>query len=184
MNNVKNLLERHVLESNAIENIFAGKNHHLFTDHMAAAGLVLKSGGEMGNLLTPEDIHKVLMWRELPKAGEFRTVGVRVGPYRKPGPEQVGKLMEKWKASLKEELEKGPNLTLEQKEKLAWHCHHWFEAIHPFIDGNGRTGRLILNNIRLLLGIPWLIVIFLERESYYDSIRKWEIKHRVLLKIE
>lgn len=182
MNNIKELLERHVLESNAIENIFVGKNHRLFTDHLAAAGLTLKFSEELKSILTPENIHKVLMWRELPRAGEFRTVGVRVGLYPKSGPEQVGKLMEKWRESLEKDIENGRNLTLEQKEKLAWHYHHWFEAIHPFVDGNGRTGRLVLNNIRLLLGLSWLIVIFLERKNYYDNIRGWESRNRILLK--
>ena len=183
MKDIDGLLERHVSESNAIENIFVEKNHRLFADHLAAAEFIFESSGRL-NILTPESIHKILMRRELPKAGEFRAVGVRVGPYLKPRPEYIEKLMGQWKESLKKDIEDGCRLTPDQKNELAWHYHHWFEAIHPFVDGNGRTGRLILNNIRLLLGISWIVVCFSEREQYYNSIRKWEMEYKTLLEIK
>ena len=41
-------------------------------------------------------------------------------------------------------------------------------------DGNGRTGRLWLNSLRLACGYPWLTVQAAEREAYYESIREWE----------
>lgn len=85
--------------------------------------------------------------------------------------------------SLQQENFCDSSLTLENKEKIAWHYHDWFETIHPFIDGNGRTGRLILNNIRLLFGLPWLIVLFSKRWQYYDKIREWETGHKKLLEI-
>ena len=40
-------------------------------------------------------------------------------------------------------------------------------------DGNGRTGRLWLNNLRLACGYPWLIVQAAERKAYYEAIREW-----------
>jgi fido (protein-threonine AMPylation protein) len=38
----------------------------------------------------------------------------------------------------------------------AWHIS--FEKIHPFVDGNGRTGRILMNVQRLALGLPLLII--------------------------
>lgn len=177
---IRGLLRRHVRESNAIENIFVRENHHLFTDHLSAAEFVVKSARDFRVLVMPEDIHRILMERELPDAGKIRRVKVWVGLESKPRPEDTEKLMEQWKESLQQDLGGGYYLMPSQKERLAWHYHHWFEAIHPFVDGNGRTGRLILNNIRLLLGLPWLIVRYSEREKYYNSIRQWEAENKAL----
>lgn len=49
-----------------------------------------------------------------------------------------------------------------------WHIE--FEKIHPFFDGNGRTGRILMNIQRLQLGLPLLIIHEgLEQQKYY----KW-----------
>lgn len=46
--------------------------------------------------------------------------------------------------------------------------HLDFEGIHPFIDGNGRTGRLILNLMLMQCGYPPINVKFSDRKRYYD----------------
>ncbi len=45
--------------------------------------------------------------------------------------------------------------------------HIVFESIHPFIDGNGRTGRILLNWQRLKAGLPILIIKEEEKQEYY-----------------
>ena len=47
--------------------------------------------------------------------------------------------------------------------------HLEFEGIHPFIDGNGRTGRLILNLDLIRNGYPPINVKFSHRKRYYDA---------------
>ena len=46
-------------------------------------------------------------------------------------------------------------------------AHIDFEMIHPFIDGNGRTGRILYNVQRLKLGLPIEIFYEFEKEKYY-----------------
>ena len=47
--------------------------------------------------------------------------------------------------------------------------HLEFESIHPFIDGNGRTGRLILNFELINHGLLPVNIKFTDREKYYNS---------------
>ena len=54
---------------------------------------------------------------------------------------------------------------------LASIFHHKFEKIHPFMDGNGRTGRILLNYILLKNNYPPLIVLKKERKYYLDALR-------------
>jgi len=53
-------------------------------------------------------------------------------------------------------------------ERVAW-FHLTFEGIHPFIDGNGRTGRLILNFDLMQNGYPPIDIKFTDRRRYYDA---------------
>ena len=51
-------------------------------------------------------------------------------------------------------------------------CHCRFEQIHPFLDGNGRAGRLILNLVLIRLGYPPVIVYKRDRERYLQALRR------------
>lgn len=48
----------------------------------------------------------------------------------------------------------------------------WFERIHPFLDGNGRTGRLLTNLVLIRLGFPPVIIYKRQRAKYLDALRK------------
>lgn len=48
--------------------------------------------------------------------------------------------------------------------------HNQFEKIHPFVDGNGRTGRLVLNLVLVRLGFPPAIIFKREREKYLQGL--------------
>lgn len=55
---------------------------------------------------------------------------------------------------------------------LAVIFHHKFEKIHPFFDGNGRTGRMLLNMLLLKQGYPPIIIRKRDRAEYLDVLRK------------
>jgi Fic family protein len=51
-------------------------------------------------------------------------------------------------------------------------AHGNYERIHPFLDGNGRTGRLLLNLVLVRLGYPPAIIYFRDRSRYLRSLRR------------
>lgn len=110
-------------------------------------------------------IHKILLtaiWDEV--AGRFRAKGeyVRVGTYVAPAPEHIEKMIE--------EAISGYNNNHESYfvEKIA-RFHLEFENIHPFNDGNGRIGRVLINWQLIRLGFSPMIVRNKEKSGYYDS---------------
>lgn len=56
-------------------------------------------------------------------------------------------------------------------EELA-RVHNQFEQVHPFLDGNGRTGRLALNLILVRLGYPPVIIFKRQRDDYLRAMRR------------
>ncbi len=99
-------------------------------------------------------------------SGKFRDYLVRVGPYLAPDWQEVNPKMNK----LVEFINKSKLNSVE----LAARAHYKFESIHPFGDGNGRIGRLLMNHILWHAGYPILIIEYKKRASYYRAFPKGE----------
>jgi Fic family protein len=99
-------------------------------------------------------------------AGQFRNYLVRVGPYLAPNWHEVEKLMQ--------QLVTYVNTSQLNPVELAARAHYMFEKIHPFGDGNGRIGRLLLNHILWKNGYPMLIIEYKKRKSYYKALQRTE----------
>ena len=111
--------------------------------------------------------HKTIFEETKPDvAGLFRDYIVRVGSYRAPDWQDVEQLMNQFVHFV--------NNTKIHPVELSARAHYLFEKIHPFGDGNGRIGRLLMNFILWHYGYPMLIIEYKKRRSYYKALEKDE----------
>ncbi len=112
-----------------------------------------------------KSIHNLVLADRPEDRGTFRRVNVRIAgaltnpvqPYLiEP---KIEELLNNYKAWSE---------TMHIVERVAI-FHLQFETIHPFIDGNGRTGRLIMNLQLIKEGLPAINIKFADRRKYYDA---------------
>ncbi len=101
-------------------------------------------------------------------AGRFRKIGeyVRVGSYIAPAPEHIDKALDE---IIVEYTSEHDTYFIDKIAKF----HLDFENLHPFNDGNGRIGRVLINYQLQHLGFPNLIIRDKEKQKYYDGFNKY-----------
>lgn len=104
--------------------------------------------------------------------------GERPGTYKKndyvTGPREAGALPENVPEELSELLSELKDVRPEQALTAAAYFHAKFENIHPFADGNGRTGRLLMNYLLLLWEHPPIIIHEEDRRAYYAALEQFD----------
>ena len=105
-------------------------------------------------------------------------LGERPGEYKKhdyvTGKDEIGASPEDAQAEVSELLEELNGIPKEKALTAAAYFHAKFENIHPFADGNGRTGRLAMNYLLLLNGHPPVIIHEEDRAGYYAALEAWD----------
>lgn len=111
------------------------------------------------------NIHSLVLMNHPEDRGVYRRIPVRiVGAFTEPiDPVLIQSKMDELLAN--NEQRKG---SMHEIERIA-RFHLEFEGIHPFIDGNGRTGRLLMNLELIRAGLPAINVKFADRKKYYDA---------------
>ena len=112
-----------------------------------------------------KNIHSLVLMNRPEDRGMYRRIPVRIlGAYTEPV--QPHLIEQKIQDLL--ELNKSRKESMNAIERVAL-FHLEFEEIHPFIDGNGRTGRLVLNLELIQEGYPPINIKFADRKQYYDA---------------
>lgn len=118
------------------------------------------------NVQTILDIHRKLLGHVEPEiSGRYRTHQVYVGNFVPPKPEELPELM----ADLVKWLNSPEAWGLHPIEYAAI-AHYRLVYIHPFVDGNGRTSRLLMNLRLIQAGYPPVIIKVQDRFKYYDAL--------------
>ena len=133
-----------------------------------------------------KEIHKIVFRNSKNFAGEFRTKGQEIAVM-----DGFGNIVHRGALStlipnlLKELVEwYNKNKTKYPPILLASIVHNQFENIHPFADGNGRVGRILLNNILLKHNKPPINIELKNRSEYYHALREYQNNKNIRPTIE
>ena len=124
-------------------------------------------------------IHKIVFRNSKPFAGMLRKKGEEVvvmdrkrNVVHEGAPQaRVSHLLRELVEWYKSSINQYPGLILGAV------VHNQFENIHPFRDGNGRVGRILLNNIMIKHSLPPINIELKNRIEYYSSLQAYEKNH-------
>ena len=165
LEDTEDIILRDTIKKDAsVREVYEAKNLARVTE------LLIQDAGEEISVPIILAYHKVLLSGINENfAGRFRygREWVRVGAHIGANPELVNQLM----YSLVDSYHKDERYFL---EKIAY-FHAEFENIHPFADGNGRIGRVLVNQQLLSYGLPPIIIRNKDKhEKYYGALEKYE----------
>jgi len=117
-----------------------------------------------------KDIHSLVLLNDFEGKGRYRDVDVYIG-----GADVIFTKAEQVPGKMRNLME------LYEKTMKDWHIvkriavfHLMFESIHPFIDGNGRTGRLLTNFDLLSHGYPPIDIKLKDKNRYYYCLQSYQ----------
>lgn len=110
-------------------------------------------------------------------------LGERPGEYKKhdyvTGKAEIGAAPEDVPEEMAELLEELQDVDPKNALTAAAYFHVKFENIHPFADGNGRTGRLAMNYFLVLHDHPPIVIHQEDRKAYYSALEAWDTDQRL-----
>jgi len=187
---IKNIYHSNAIEGNILN---VGETEQVVEMGLTLTGKPLKDQAEAKNLaqavdfleelakdntrpITEADIRQlhllVLKGIDDENAGSYRKLRVVIAgsKYKPKGPEAVPVEMRELGDWLSRTSCPGENFASETGIIVAAAAHAWLVYIHPFVDGNGRVARLIMNLILMRYGFPIAIITRDDRLRYYDTL--------------
>lgn len=146
--------------------------------HMDAIGhrdafMLVQELAAKGAALTEDviqGIHSYVLVRSAEDAGQYRSVNVYISgtdvvlPSAQQVPAAMQQLMKRY----------GDEMQNWHVVKRAAVFHLLFESVHPFVDGNGRTGRLLVNLELMKAGIPPIDIKVTDKGRYYAALQSYQ----------
>lgn len=147
------------------------KEHLEAVNHAQALEFIKKLVGKKRSQITENDIlaiHQLILQKiDDPNAGKYRTVAVRIAGATVvlPNSAKVPGLMKEFVNWLHQKSNDHP-------VKIAADAHFKLVSIHPFLDGNGRAARLLMNLLLMQVGYPPALIRKEDRRAYINAIEK------------
>ncbi|MBU0279118.1 Fic family protein [Gemella sp. zg-1178] len=112
-----------------------------------------------------KDIHSLVLMHDRENKGQYRKVKVKIlgSKHQTANPGEIDSKIKELLADYKTWLKEHSIIYAIAK------LHLEFESIHPFIDGNGRTGRLLINLELIKHGLLPVDIKYKDRQEYYNS---------------
>ncbi len=135
--------------------------------HSSALAEVVSGNISEINMKSALELHNIIFHGKLSDAGQWRKVNVKIPGSRHSSPrvEKLLSLLQKWEQKYVEN-----ELSRDDIFHQAAEMHFDFESIHPFSDGNGRVGRLLLNIHFLNHNWPLVNILPYDRAAYLDAL--------------
>lgn len=166
---VENVLKGQYIGVNSdnVRRITNQKNAFLKIVDMAAKGIALTEDGL-------KDLHQILMEGFNIPGGLYRNVDISVkgSNHTPPSYVKVYDRMEKYINYIAE----GPK---EDVFEYISYCHLQLAKIHPFLDGNGRLARLVLNYELMSNGFAPVIITADERDKYHTVLEQFKVEKEI-----
>ncbi|HUZ48874.1 MAG TPA: Fic family protein [Candidatus Dormibacteraeota bacterium] len=189
---IKNIYNSNAIEGNTLD---VGETRLVVEQGLTITGKPLRDQAEAKNLsaaldlledlatsdtrgITESDIRQLhmLILKNIndENAGRYRTVPVEISgsQHRPPDPIRISQEMAAFSQWLNVASLPGDRLLSADGLMFALVAHTWFVTIHPFVDGNGRSARLLLNLILMRYGFPIAIITREDRLRYYDALEE------------
>ena len=150
------------------------REHLEATNHAKALDFIYSIIQRSPSLISAEDIlsiHDIILKGiDDSNAGQYRNVAVRISGSAvvMPNPRKVPDLMDEFQEWLINAQDLHP-------VALAGEAHYRLVTIHPFVDGNGRSARLLMNLILMMYGYPPAIIRKRDRLAYIGALEKAQL---------
>lgn len=150
--NLLNLTDKNLINEQEAKGIALAELHvlNLDIDAPISSALIL-------------EIHRIAFGHLYDWAGKWRTTNILVGQLEPPQPYQVVQLMYQFVDNLNFKISIAK--TKEEHIDCLLYAHYEFIRIHPFNNGNGRTGRIFMNLVAMKFGYQPLALYYREGES-------------------
>jgi len=156
------------------------REHQEAKNHQGALGYIIRQIRNKNTTINQEfikHIHQVLMNGILHNAGEYRTHSVRILGSHVPTSNHLS--IKKNMTKFVQDFNSFKKNTIDQVSHIAM-IHAKFEQIHPFSDGNGRVGRLLMVVLSLHYNMAPIIIRKEKKQAYYTYLEEAQTKNNYI----
>lgn len=186
-----NITPMHISESNLIDkqysyvgNLIPGAKpgDKMYDNHLNAFNCALET---FMDPKSPLKVHRELTngidtFELVDMSGQYRKCNIRIGNRLGDPPFILAKRIEEdWHFVIQKLMNEKDNFDKQTQKELAFESHAFFEMVHPFIDGNGRTGRCLLWALEVNLGFEPTLFLEKDKMGYFIGIENWVSKFKI-----